>query len=188
MFSKNRRRDFRNFWAVLGLIIVSQFLFSNTSMGAGAPLVYTKVLDVSCSHLDNFTSTYQKITDLGTFTLNSSDSTVETTFNGRIYIDAFEASSSGAVFELRVDDTATTHGRARANIRKAEAGGGGVPASIMGIFTGLSTGAHTISMWVKGAYGGGTNAGVNTGCWASDHLVIKEYRSFGLTYLPSISN
>jgi hypothetical protein len=93
MLLENRWPDFRKFWFVLGLIIVSQFFFSNISLGAGAPLVYTTVFNVDCFHLDNFTTTFQKIADMGTFTLNSSGSIVDV--NDRPY-GAITRSLNGA--------------------------------------------------------------------------------------------
>lgn len=45
-----------------------------------------------------------------------------------------------------------------------------------GIFTGLSAGAHTVSMWIQGVYGGGTKAALDPGCWETDHVVIEELK------------
>lgn len=188
MFLRNMWPDLRNLWVVLVFVIVSQFLFSNTSLSAGAPLVYTTTLYVECASLKSFTVAPKKIADIGAFTLNSSGSTVDATFNGRIYVKTLEIQNPCAFFELRVDDKASTNGMASAVVKSGETGvTGGVPVSIMGIFTGLSKGTHSISMWARGCNGGGTDAAINPGCFESDHLVIKEFRSFELTYLPSIS-
>lgn len=81
---------------------------------------------------------------------------------------------TGAYFELRVDDNASTNGRARANIKASETGGAGVPISMTGIFTGLSAGSHTISIWVRTSTGTGTVAVVNPGCWTADHVIVRE--------------
>lgn len=151
-------------------------------------LVNATVLPVSCTSAATFTaSPAVKITDIGTFTTSSIDSVVEVVFNGRLMVSSF-TSGTGAVFEVRVDDTATTNGRARASLRAAEAGGGGIQASITGIFTGLSQGTHTVSVWVNGAHGGGTGAYVDPGCWSTDHVVVKEYRSFGAAFLPTVAH
>jgi hypothetical protein len=151
------------------------------------PMLVTQVFDVSCISLPAVTPNYAKLADLATFTVQSPDSTVEMTFNGRIFVGSF-ASGTGAVFELRVDDTASTVGRARANLRAAEAGGGGVQASINAFFTGLAAGEHTASVWVRTSAGGAANqAMVDPGCWSTDVLIVKEYTPFGFTYLPSVS-
>jgi hypothetical protein len=52
-----------------------------------------------------------------------------------------------------------------------------IPVSIVGIFSGLATGPHTVSVWAAGANGGATAAQLNVGCWpGSDHIVLKELR------------
>jgi hypothetical protein len=185
MFSKISWSNIRNLF-FLSLIIVIQSLFPNYSICESVPSVYPTVLDVTAISIPNFTTVFQKITDLGTFTINSSNSIVEVTYNGRLQVESFNASTSGAVFELRIDDTPSTKGKARASVQTSEANLH-VPLSITGIFTGLNTGNHTVSMWVRGAFGGGTRPRVNPGGW-DDVVIIKEYRSLGLTYLPNISN
>lgn len=95
---------------------------------------------------------------------------------------------TGAVFELRVDDAASTVGRARATLRSAEAGSNGVQAAITGIFRNLSPGPHTASMWVRTSAGGSAaNARLDTGCWSSDVLIVREFTPLGMAYLPSVS-
>jgi len=75
-----------------------------------------------------------------------------------------------------VDGNAPSLGRARAVLRSSEVGYSGVPVSITGIFTGLSNGTHTLSMWVKTSNGSGTDGTVDPGCFGDDHINIKEYR------------
>lgn len=181
----------RRVWAallVLAVLLAGDFAASQASpRTAMTPTVNVQVLDVNCISLPAVTPTYAKLTDLGTFTVNSPDSTVELVFNGRIFVGSF-ASGTGAVFELRVDDAASTAGRARANLRAAQAGGGGVQSSILGYFTGLSAGEHTASIWVRTSTGGAASqAMVDPGCWSTDVLVVKEYAPFGATFLPSLS-
>ncbi|MGA1842416.1 MAG: hypothetical protein ACMUIU_17505 [bacterium] len=96
------------------------------------------------------------------------------TFNGRIAV-VTSLSGTGAVFELRVDDTAT-NGRARASFKPSEVGFDGIPVSITGIFTGLGAGSHTVSIWVQAKYGDVVDAMVDPCCWSSDHIVIKEFQ------------
>jgi hypothetical protein len=148
--------------------------FASSSHSHSGLLLKTTVLSVNCSTLNPFITSYRKITDVGSFTKQESGSTLEITFNGRIYAATMDG--TGAVFELRVDDAATTNGRARASLRSSEAGGGGIQASMTGIFTGLGAGSHTVSVWVAGAFNGGTSAYVDPGCWGSDHVVIKEFK------------
>lgn len=157
-----------------------------TPQAAMQPMVIPQVFDVNCVSLATITPTYAKLTNLGTFTVNSPDSIVEMTFNGRIFIGSF-TSGTGAVFELRVDDATSTVGRARANLRVAQAGGGGVQTSITGFFTGLAAGNHTASMWVRTSSGGSANqAMVDPGCWSTDVLIVKEHTPFGATFLPAV--
>ncbi|HMQ32469.1 MAG TPA: hypothetical protein PKD53_17185 [Chloroflexaceae bacterium] len=151
------------------------------------PMLVAEVFDVNCTSLAAITPTYARLANLATFTVQSPDSTVELTFNGRIFVGSF-ASGTGAVFELRVDDAASTVGRARANLRAAQAGGGGVQTSITGLFTGLPAGEHTASMWVRTSAGGaGTQAMVDPGCWSTDVLIVKEHTPLGFTHLPAVS-
>lgn len=139
----------------------------------GSEIRYT-VLNVNCASVASFTTTYVKVADIGSVNKLDASSRLEITFNGRIY--AGSVTSTGAVFELRVDNTATTNGRARANLKAAEVGGAGVPVSIMGIFTGFGAGTHTVSIWVAASYGSGTNAYVDPGCWSTDHIVVREIK------------
>jgi hypothetical protein len=128
-------------------------------------------ISVSCASLASFSSTYVKIANLGTFTKVEATSKLEILFNGRVTANTIIG--TGAHFELRLDDVATTNGRARANIRLSEAGAFGIPVCIAGIFTGFGTGIHTISIWVKGSTSG-TTAMVDPGCWSDDHIIVRE--------------
>ena len=148
---------------------------TQTTAATGGASVTTTVLNgPSCKSLSSFSTTYAKIADAGSFTQVNSNSPIEVTFNGRIAVTG-TLSGTGAAFELRVDDTATTNGRARANLKSSEIGSDGILASITGIFTGLSSGTHTVSIWVRGVNGSGTSAFVDPGCWSTDHIVIKEF-------------
>jgi len=148
--------------------------FSDTIHSHSGLLLGTTVLDVGCTLIDAFSTDYKKILDVGTFTKLDPDSQVDITFNGRISIGSL--TGAGATFELRVDDSATTNGRARANIRSSEVGSDGIWMSMKGIFTGLDAGSHTVSIWVKASTGTGTDAMVDLGCWNTDHIVIMEFK------------
>jgi hypothetical protein len=141
--------------------------------GPGAEIKITSLNSGSYSVSTFTSSTYSKIGDLGSFTKTDASSRVEITFHGRIF--ASTMSGTGAHFELRVDNVATTNGRARAILRASEAGVGSL-ASITGVFTGLSVGTHTISMWVLGAGNGGTVAMTDPGNFADDHIIVREIK------------
>jgi hypothetical protein len=145
---------------------------TQTTAATESGLLGITVLNVNCELLSSFSTSYAKILDVGSFTKINPSSIIEITFNGRIGV--LSVTGEGAKFELRVDDAATTNGRARANIRSAEAGFDGVPVSITGIFTGLSSGSHTVSIWVRTSTGTGSDAAVDPGCWSTDHIIIKE--------------
>jgi len=137
--------------------------------------IRTSVLPVNCVSLATFGSTYTKIMDIGSITKLDTGSKLIVTFNGRI--NAVSVTGTGAHFEIRVDNMATTLGRARANIRAAETGNTGVPVSITGIFTGLGRGEHIISIWVAATSGAnGTYGGVDPGCWSDDHVIVREIK------------
>ncbi|MBN1371457.1 MAG: hypothetical protein JW987_05915 [Anaerolineaceae bacterium] len=155
---------------------------------AAAQMLGVSVFNVSCVSIPTVTSIYTKLTNLGTFSVNSVDSVMELTFNGRIAVDSIY-SGNGAVFELRVDNVPSGVGRARASMRTSEAGSAGVQVSLTGLFTGLSAGNHTASLWVRTSDGGSASgARVDPGCWSSDVLIVKEYLPFGLAFLPTVIN
>ncbi len=155
--------------------------FSGNGSGlTNTGLARTTVLNVNCSGSGvSYSTAYTKVADIGTFTKLLANSTVEVTFNGRTYVTGMSFGALGAIFELRVDNTPTSNGRARASYRYSEAStGAGVQTSITGIFTGLAAATHTVSMWVQAAGAGasGTGAQLDPGCWGTDHLVVKELK------------
>ena len=83
------------------------------SKALAQPLLNVQVLDVNCPFSGvSFSNNFTKVLDIGTFAASGApDSIVEITFNGRLFVGSFDASSTGAVFELRVDDMATAAGR-----------------------------------------------------------------------------
>lgn len=190
------QRQLKHVARVAGAALIALLIVFGGRVGVGQagpqaaavrPMLVAEVFDVSCTSLAAITPTYAKLVDLATFTVQSPDSTVELTFNGRIFVSSF-ASGTGAVFELRVDDDPSTVGRARASLRTVQAGGGGVQTSITGLFTGLPAGEHTASMWVRTSAGGaGTQAMVDPGCWSTDVLIVKEHTPLGFTHLPAVS-
>jgi hypothetical protein len=157
--------------------ITATYFSGNGAQLTQGGLVRTTVLNVPEASLDAFSVQWYKVADIGTFNKELGGSTIEVTFNGRIYVGVFLGEQYGAHFELRVDSTATSNGRARAHVRTQEAGGGGIQASITGIFTGLSTGYHTVSMWVRNdTTGAGQLAKLDPSGWGDDHVVVKELK------------
>jgi hypothetical protein len=155
--------------------------------GGMSPTVHHTVLPVSCVSTPVFTSAYTKIADFGEFTVINGQSTVEATFYGRVSADTLTG-TSGAAFELRIDDAAAPIGRARATVRDSELSYG-VQVSMSGVFPELSPGVHAVSVWVKaGGSGTGTGGRVDPGCWSTDHIVVREFAPFGTTFLPYQSN
>ena len=151
------------------------FEFPDGSVQTSAASVVTTVFTNNCKILASFDESWAKITDFGTFTKLKAGSAIEVTYNGRIaVIDPLNA--NGARFELRVSNAPTSNGWARAAFKAAEVGNDGIPVSITGIFTGLGSGAHTVSIWVQAVpFGSGTRAFLDPGCWSSDHIIVKEY-------------
>lgn len=150
------------------------------------PTVLAQVVDVSCPATGSadIGSTFAKVQDIDTFNVQSADSLIEITFNGRLFADTM--TGNGINFELRVDDLASTYGRARAVLRSDELlNDGGIQASMTGIFDALAPGEHTLSLWAF-ATNSGTATGVQTdpGCFSTDHAVIKEFLPFGTIALP----
>lgn len=166
---------------VIVLLITSNTVAQNKTVviplfdGGDVGLLKTTVLNVNCPSSKSFSDTYVKIFDVGSFSKQDSNSTIEITFSGRIAVTT-SLTGTGAHFELRVDDAATTKGRARASFKDDEVGSVGVPVSIAGIFTGLTAGFHTVSIWVRASNGVGQGAMVDPGCWRDDHIVIKEFK------------
>ncbi len=142
---------------------------------APGSIINTTTLDANCSTVASFTTTYVKIANIGTFNKIDATSKLEITFYGRIY--AGSVTGYAAKFELRVDNQATTNGRARADIRASEVGGtDGIWVSISGVFTGFEAGNHTVSMWVATSSGTGTNGMLDPGCFSTNHVVVREIK------------
>ncbi len=191
--NKNHESVYRTIIVFLSVILVLTLLQSPRStqaapQAAGAQKLGVTVFYVSNSSLAPVTSTYAKLANLGTFTVHSDDSLLELTYNGRIYAVIPDISTAtGVIFELRVDDTTSSFGRARAHIRKVEGGSGGIPISFSGMFSGFSKGDHTASVWVRTPSGTATEAMVNPGGWESNVLIVKEHLPFGVSFLPMIT-
>src|SRR5690606_3524459 len=91
--------------------------------GAGtlSPNVRHTILNVACEGLLTFGNTYAKIVDVGDFEVVGAESTIELTYQGRLRAGSLSG-TTGAIFELRVDNQPSTLGRARAHIKASSAG------------------------------------------------------------------
>jgi hypothetical protein len=153
---------------------------------SASPPVIAQVLDADCASADISGFAFSKVTDIDTFTVQSADSLIELQFNGRLDADTITG-GLGVVFELRVDDVASSYGRARATIHVEDLPQYGQLASITAFYDGLTPGAHTVSLWARTGSGGSTTGAiVDSGCWASDHVAIKEYLPFGSVAIPAV--
>jgi hypothetical protein len=142
----------------------------------------TQPINVSFASLPTFTQTSAKLADIGSFNLASSNSVVELTYNGRFAAASFEPASTGVVFEIRVDDELSPLGWAAAQIMASEADVYGKPIRINAVFPHLEAGNHTASIWVYGAWGGGSGAVINPGGWY-DQLLVTEHEHVRATVL-----
>jgi hypothetical protein len=144
----------------------------NTADIQNKGLIDVTVLTVSCAGNVSFPqNAFVRLSDIGTFTKVLSGSIIEVQFNGTVY--ASSMNGSGAVYELRVDDQPSSEGWARIALKQDNMGNE-TTGTMTGIFSGLSTGSHTVSIWVIGANGPGTGAYVDPGCWDSTHVIVKE--------------
>jgi hypothetical protein len=129
-----------------------------------------------CQSLENFTIAYQKIGDMGTLTKANADTWLEINVQTVLWAGTFASGTTSVLFELRVDDKATTIGNATCLIKEA---GTRYPVSITGVFKNVSAGNHTVSLWAKGVHNGGTDAMWDAGCYNSigtNNVLVKEYR------------
>ena len=163
----------RNGVTVTGTMTADSFAGSGAGL-TSAGLLQAGVLNVNAVGGVPFSTDYVKVGDLGSFAKLQAGSTIEITFDGRL--TAMTMAGTGAAFELRIDDAASTVGWARAILRASQAGNDGGQTSITGIFAGLGTGSHTVNMYVQGVNGGGTGACVAGGNSSTDHVVVKEIK------------
>lgn len=135
----------------------------------------TALVTEECTHLPLVTTTFQKITDIATFTKTADETLVRLDLAGRVRIDN-GSGGTGAIFELRIDDTATTLGEANMLVRPDDYGTH-VQHPLFGVFTGLPAGAHTVSIWVRVNGGTANNAYFDPGCWNGsgvNQLLVTE--------------
>ncbi|WP_345990342.1 hypothetical protein WCX18_05255 [Sulfurimonas sp. HSL1-2] len=132
------------------------------------------VLNVSCPSSVSVTTAYTKIATIGSFAKVQDDTKLNIVFSGRLAVATM--TGTGVIFELRIDDAATTLGRIRGSVKSAEIGISGVPVTMEGFFSGLTAGPHTVSMYARATSGGATGVQYDTGCWSTDSVIIKEVK------------
>ena len=159
-------------------------LMPKTVFAAFGPQVRVTTMQVPNVGVNNVSTTYTKIWDIGSFTVQDSASLVEVTHQGRLYITNV-VGANGVYFELRVDDQPPIPDSGLMMVRSAEATTY-VPNTASGYWEGLSPGEHTVSLWVR-TPGGSASPTMNPGGWASNDVIVKEYLPFGTTALPLIS-
>lgn len=150
------------------------------ALAFGPPVKLTS-LAIPNLGVDGVTSTFTKIADIGPFTVENAASLVEVTHQGRLYADNF-VSSTGMVFELRVDDQSPLSNTGQAMVRSAETNTY-VASTFSGYFQNLPAGEHTVSLWARTSSGTADTI-INPGNWTINDLIIKEYLPFGTTQLP----
>jgi hypothetical protein len=132
---------------------------------------------VGCQSLANATGSFQKIANMGTFSKSVAGTLIELDLQTNVYAATLASGTNGIVYELRVDDNATTFGNATALIRNA---GSYEPVTITGIFSGLDAGTHTVSLWAKATNNGSaTSVMYDAGCFNSagtNNVLVKEFK------------
>ena len=129
---------------------------------------------VGCKNLASVTTSYQKIYDMGTVSKTSAETFLEINLQTTLYVATFLSGTTAAIFELRVDDAATTFGNATCLVKYPATF---TRASITGVFDNLAAGSHTISLWVKSSNGNATDAYWDPGCFNSagtNSVLVKE--------------
>ncbi|HTO14957.1 MAG TPA: hypothetical protein VLZ83_04265 [Edaphocola sp.] len=152
----------------------SQLLSVPYALYSGSTTV-TAILPPGCQKLVTATTTFTKIADLGTFTKKDAHTFIELNMQSNFSMTSL-GTSTGVIFELRIDDDKTTLGRASLRLSEATTQ---FPGTITGIFPDISTGVHTVSIWARSSFGTASNVGYDPGCWNnfySNNLYIKEYR------------
>ncbi len=152
-------------------------LMPKTVFAAFGPQVRVTTMQVPNVSVNNVSTTFVKIWDIGSFTVQDSASLVEVTHQGRLYISNI-VGATGVIFELRVDDQPPIADSGQMMVRSAEAATY-VPNTASGYWEGLSPGEHTVSMWVRTSTGT-ASALMNPGGWASNDVIVN-------TALPLIS-
>lgn len=159
---------------------VDKVLRSDATGNASWEDFSTKVSAIAptgCQHLATITTSFQKITDLGTFVKSNSASMIELDYQTNFMV-TFTAVGGGVIYQLRVDNAGPTVGQAGLLLRDDQSDVS-VPGSIHGIYGSLASGTHTVSIWVKKVNATASNAYIDPGCFNSyntNTIIVKEFR------------
>ena len=128
-----------------------------------------------CQSASAITTTWKKITDLGTFVKSNSTTFIDLDYQTHFYATSV---TNSVIYQLRIDNNPTTLGKASFFYHSGMTGKY-LNGHITGTFSGLSTGTHTVSVWVKTSSGTATDAYIDPGCYNSsgvNTVIVKEYR------------
>lgn len=132
--------------------------------------------DICNVKVDSVDTVYKKIKDIGTFTTYSTGSKVQIDLQTAAYISS--GIGSFVIFEIRVDGAETTNGVAATEQISRETN-----INITGIFSGLSAGTHTLSVWVRSksstSFPGLMGIYLDYFCSGSkgaNNVIVKEYQ------------
>jgi hypothetical protein len=136
---------------------------------------FSSITIPGCPSLASVNTTMTKIIDLGTFTKVKDATFIQLDLATHFFILTLAAGATGAVFELRINNTKTTLGNASYLLKTANSSQQG---TITGVFPNLSAGNYTVSIWVRTSYNTGTSAMIDNGCWnnfGANSLIVKEF-------------
>lgn len=153
------------------LMSVPYALYAKTS---GSNTLISTFKPTGCQTLNSFTTTFQKITDLGTFSKVNAASTIELDYQTNFKV--IFTGVGGTIYQLRVNNLPPTTGEAALMIR-ADQSNTSIPGRIQGIYKNLAAGSHTVSIWVMSSNGTGTFAAVDDGCFNTfntNTIIVKE--------------
>ena len=157
------------------LMSVPFALYANKS-GSTTKFSALNTLPGCSSPVNTVTTSFQKITDLGTYIKADADSILELDYQTNFKVTL--TGVGGVIYQLRVDNLPPSVGKAALMIR-ADQSNKSIPGRIYGVFGNLPAGLHTISIWVMSINGTGTDATVDQGCFnsfATNTIIIKEVK------------
>lgn len=143
---------------------------------ASGPSTYVSAFTpAGCTVLPLANGTYQKIGDMGTFTVFEDGTFVEVEVATSFSVNSM--GGAGVAIQMRVDDNVTTIGQAAILLRQT---GISIPGIITGVFSGLTPGTHTVSLWARTNNNQtATDVYWDAGCFNSfgvNNVRIKEFR------------
>ena len=116
----------------------------------------------------NATTVWQATGAVLTVNKTYADSKIEVTFNSRIYAGAFSG-TSGVFFEIRIDGNTANFD----NQAAITSSGSNEFVSMFAVFSGISTGVHTIEVYARTYSGSTTGTIIDTGGWGG-RMIAKE--------------